>query len=105
MRQKTNYLKMNDMEPTIEIKSGNLCCKMGRQANGFVNVFTNFAPLSRVIIVLELEEALSIEYISNVANYGDGTGGLSVKLKEGKTEKDFEEDLRYCLGKEALLGD
>jgi len=96
---------MNDMEPTVEIKSGKLCCKMGRQANGFVNVFTNFAPLSRIIIVLELDESPSVEYISNVANYGDGTGGLSVKLKAGMTEKNLEEDLRYCLGKEALLGD
>jgi hypothetical protein len=88
-----NFLSMET--PTIEAKLGTMSCKISKQVNGSVNVFTNFKPLSAAVLLIELDSSPVVEYISNVSYYGDDTctGGLSIKLAPGKTEL----DLRDCI--------
>lgn len=83
------------MENIIELTSGSLRCKIGKAMNGFVNVATYFRPLNMPILLLELEDSESVEYLSNVAYYGENLGALAVKLKDGKNE----DDLQKCLQK------
>jgi len=83
----------NNIIPTLVAKTGKLSCSISKQRDGFVNVFTNFKPLDQAVFLLELDGQDIVDYISNVAYYGDSAGGLSVKLKPGVTEK----DLQICL--------
>ena len=83
------------MEAIIEATMNGFTCKIGKQTNGTVNVSTNFKPLDHSVMILELDSSPEVEYISNIAYYGDGVGvgGLSVKLAPAANEMDLKNAL------------
>lgn len=82
----------------FEINVGQaLHCTIGQPRDGYVNIATHFRPLNAIILLLELDASPSVEYVSNAAYYGDSMGGISVKLKEGKTVEHLIEDLQRAI--------
>lgn len=99
------------MENAIEIKSRyGLKLSVGKPVVGpfwsweklgtYVNVTTNFEPLSQAILLLEIRACKSIEYLSNVAYYGDSLGGFSARITEKATFDSFLADLRQCINED-----
>lgn len=76
---------------TIEASYKHLSCRIGKQnENGFVNVHTNFVPLEQLDFIRELKGCDHLVLLlSNVADYGDGTGGLAIKMETTCTEMDL----------------
>lgn len=89
--------------PVLTAESSFLRCSISKQRDGFVNVFTNFKPLSQAVFLLELDSSDIVDYLSNVAFYGDHSGGLSVKLKPGTTEKDLQTLLQELLNNHGMI--
>lgn len=63
----------------------------------YINVTTYFEPLGQSILMLEIRASPSVQYLSNVAYYGDSLGGFSAKLKESASYDDFLLDLTSCV--------
>ena len=82
---------------TIEATHKGFVCQIGKPANNCINVMTNFVPLDHVILVNEIRAQPEIKVVSNVADYEDGTGGLSVKMHEGFTSLDLKNVIEICM--------
>jgi hypothetical protein len=52
-----------------------------KSPTGQVNVFTNFDPITNTLILRQISVCTAVDAVTNAANYGDGTGGLAIKLK------------------------
>lgn len=97
------------MEEKIGIIHNGLRCEVGRikvselaDSDGlYINIMTHFEPLSVPTFLLELRTSPSVEYLSNIAFYGQ-LGGIGVKLKHGVTHEQIVRDIKRSF--EALEG-
>ena len=88
---------------TIEVKHKHFSCKIGqRNENCFVNVHTNFVPLEHNDFIQAIRNSKIVEYIPNVADYGDGSGGMCIMITPMADEMDLYNELERLMKLELL---
>lgn len=88
------------MKNAIKIERDKYKISIGKPQDGYISLITYFKPLDATIFLLELESTESVDYLSNVAYYGEDLGGISIKLNQGKTLEDMVTDIMIALDRQ-----
>ena len=95
-----DYLKTNNtctMKNAITLERGEYKIDIGKPSAGNLNLITHFKPLGLPIFLCELEDCKTVDYLANIAFYGEGLGGISIKLQSGALLEDVVGDIMNAL--------
>jgi len=92
---------MNKME-TIEATAKGKTCKIGKIDQGMVHIEMDFSPFDQWVFIPSLRYYTGVQRISNVADYGNGTGRVTLLLEPGRDEF-FLQDVLVHLMKYLLI--
>jgi hypothetical protein len=85
------------MKNSITLERGKCRIEVGKPSSGNLNLITYFKPLDLPIFLCELESCKTVGYLANIAYYGEGLGGISLKLNSNVSLEDVVGDIMHAL--------